>query len=99
MKITKNTLKQLIKEELQEIMGQTETDDISMGVSTRPRCDFTDLQEIVQTHMRTLIGVSNGDRPVSGYDCADPDTRQALKELDTAIKDIALVLIQYKDFY
>jgi hypothetical protein len=97
-RVSKSTLYRIIKEELEEVIGQAEADDISMGVSTSPRCDFSDLHQIVEANMMTLQAIANGDGPVSGA-CRDPFNAQALSSLDTALKDIALVLKQYEDFY
>ena len=101
MKITKETLKQLVMEELKATLEeQAEIDEISMGVGTAPQCDFTDLYNVIANNFGQHgagIWVTKDMR--DGVACNDVYAVRQCKRIANALAAVNRVLKQYEEFY
>jgi hypothetical protein len=101
MKITKETLKQLVMEELKATLDeQAELDEISMGVSTAPQCNFTDLYNVIannfgQDGAAILVPKSMRD----GTACNDVNSVRQCRIIAKSLAAVNRVLKQYEEFY
>jgi hypothetical protein len=102
MKITKQKLKQLIREEIGGLTGQAGSGDISMGVSHDPQCDFQDVRDAINqldangdVLHSLLISVGQRDQL---YDGSCKDNAATLRLLRDGLTRVLGVLKQYDEF-